>query len=130
MTMPEIPVREALHFLGWRGTPVEPALMAQIEALIARVREQVQPRAIMRRFVMEDDALRGTTFAPQGADVRAMLAPCGEAVLLAATFFTAGWRWADVALCAFNALIVALAANGSYDAMVSDARRRADGTSG
>ncbi len=85
MTMPEIPVREALHFLGWRGTPVEPALMAQIEALIARVREQVQPRAIMRRFVMEDDALRGTTFAPQGADVRAMLAPCGEAVLLAAT---------------------------------------------
>lgn len=52
------------------------------------------------------------------------------AVLLAATFFTAGWRWADVALCAFNALIVALAANGSYDAMVSDARRRADGTSG
>ena len=49
------------------------------------------------------------------------------AVLLAATFFTAGWRWADVALCAFNALIVALAANGSYDAMVSDARRRADG---
>ena len=39
-----------------------------------------------RRFALEPDGtLCGTRFQPQGSDVRAMLAPCGEAVLMAAT---------------------------------------------
>ena len=33
--IPEIHMREVLHFLGWRGTPVEPELLAQIERDVA-----------------------------------------------------------------------------------------------
>ncbi|MEA5059564.1 MAG: hypothetical protein VB049_05970 [Candidatus Pelethousia sp.] len=37
------------------------------------------------------------------------------AVLLGATYFGEAWSWANGALCLFNAVIVSLAANGSYD---------------
>lgn len=81
-----IPRREALHFLGWRGAPVEDALLSQIDEMISLALEQIEPRVEMRRFALnEDKSLAGTRFSPQGADVRALLAPCHEAVLLAAT---------------------------------------------
>ena len=81
-----IPLREALHYLGWRGTPVDAPLLAQIRGLCERVIREVHPRLILRRFALvPDGTLAGTTFAPQGEDVRSMLAPCHEAVLLAAT---------------------------------------------
>ncbi|MDD3401389.1 MAG: hypothetical protein PHT58_07170 [Eubacteriales bacterium] len=38
-------------------------------------------------------------------------------ILIAATIFTAGFNWSTIILCAFNAFIVALAANGGYDAL-------------
>ena len=81
-----IPLREALHFLGWRGTPVDAPLLSQIRALCEQVKREAHPRLILRRFALAPDGtLAGTTFSPQGRDVRAMLAPCHEAVLLAAT---------------------------------------------
>jgi len=81
-----IPRREALHFLGWRGAPVEDTLLSQIDEMISLALEQIEPRVEMRRFALnEDKSLAGTRFSPQGADVRALLAPCHEAVLLAAT---------------------------------------------
>lgn len=83
---PAIPMREALHYMGWRGTPVEPELLAQIEALISLVRREVQPHAILRHFALDGDGrLQGTTLTPQGEDVGRMLSGCHEAVLLAAT---------------------------------------------
>ena len=33
----EIPLREALHYLGWRGTPVDAPLLAQIREQCALV---------------------------------------------------------------------------------------------
>ena len=82
----EIPLREVLHFLGWRGMPVEATLLAQIREQCALVVREAQPRLVMRRFALAPDgALAGTTLALRGDDVRAMLAPCREAVLLAAT---------------------------------------------
>ena len=81
-----IPRREVLHFLGWRGAPVEDALLSQIEEMTNLALEQIEPRVEMRRFALnEDKSLAGTRFSPQGADVRALLVPCHEAVLLAAT---------------------------------------------
>lgn len=83
---PEIPVREALHYMGWRGTPVEPALLAQIQALIDRVTREVQPRAILRRFELGGDGrMAGAAMTLRGGDVLRMLSGCREAVLLAAT---------------------------------------------
>lgn len=82
----EIPLREVLHFLGWRGTPVDALMLAQIREQCALVVREAQPRLVVRRFALAPDgALAGTTLALRGDDVRAMLAPCREAVLLAAT---------------------------------------------
>lgn len=82
----EIPLREALHFLGWRGTPLDAPLIAQIQSLCAMALEHVCPRCVLRRFAIERDGrLAQTAFVPQGGDVRKMLAPCHEAVLLAGT---------------------------------------------
>ena len=81
-----IPLREVLHFLGWHGTPLDDALVAQIRELSELALREAQPRVVMRRFALQGDGtLAGTTFAPQGGDVRTMLAPCREAVLLAGT---------------------------------------------
>ena len=86
MKMPPIPMREALHYMGWRGTPVEPELLEQIQTLIDLAEREVQPHAVIRRFGMDEDGrLQGTALIPQGGDVRRMLSGCHEAVLLAAT---------------------------------------------
>ena len=39
----QIPVREVLHFLGWRGTPVEPELLARIDAICKEVIGCIRP---------------------------------------------------------------------------------------
>lgn len=90
---PEIPMREALHFLGWRGTPVEPELLERIQTLIDRVRRETQPHAILRQFRIDDDGrLQGTTLIPGGKDVARLLSGCHEAALLAATLGAASER--------------------------------------
>ena len=82
----QIPLREVLHFLGWRGTPVDAPLLAQIRDLCDLAVREVRPRKAERRFPLAPDgSLAGTSMTPKGNDVRAMLAPCREAVLLAAT---------------------------------------------
>ena len=84
--MPPIPMREALHYMGWRGTPVEPGLLEQIQALIDLAEREVQPHVAMRCFGIDGDGrLDGTSLIPQGEDVKRMLSGCHEAVLLAAT---------------------------------------------
>ena len=84
--MPLIPMREALHYMGWRGTPVESELLEQIQTLIDLAQREVQPHVAMRRFgIDEDGRLDGTALIPQGGDVKRMLSGCHEAVLLAAT---------------------------------------------
>ncbi|MGN1367341.1 MAG: methionine synthase [Aristaeellaceae bacterium] len=84
--MPSIPMREALHYMGWRGTPVEPQLLEQIQALMDQVHSEVQPHAALQRFAKEESGrLAGTSLIPQGNDVARLLSGCHEAVLLAAT---------------------------------------------
>lgn len=81
-----IPAKEVLHFLGWRGAPIEAPLMERIAALSDEVIRSVQPRVMMRRFRVEEGGrLEETVFSPTGESIRRMLAPCHETVLLAAT---------------------------------------------
>ena len=40
-------------------------------------------------------------------------------ILIGATIFTAGFSWTGIALACVNAVVISLAANGSYDAKVS-----------
>lgn len=82
----DIPLREALHFLGWKGTPLDEALITQIRDLIELAVREAQPRVILKRFTIEENgALLGTSFVPEGEEIRKILAPCHEAVLLAGT---------------------------------------------
>ena len=81
-----IDIREILHFLGWRGTPVEPELIAQLEALAAQALAGLQPRTALRRFALAPDfSIEGTSLTLCGGDVRNMLSGCGEVYLLATT---------------------------------------------
>lgn len=82
----KISVRETLHFLGWRGTPVENSLMEQIISLQREAIAALEPRIVMRRFVLtEDGRFASSSFTPEGEDIKKMLSSCHEAVLLAAT---------------------------------------------
>lgn len=86
VNLKEIPLREALHYLGWKGTPLDRQVLCQIEETIDLAKAQLQPAITLRSFAIEENgAFAGTSFVPQGEDVRRMLAPCGEAVLMAAT---------------------------------------------
>lgn len=79
-------MREALHFLGWHGKPVEEQILRQVQAIIDQVRQELTPRVVLRRFTLNaQQELEGTAFSPQGEDVKTLLRSCDEAVLLAAT---------------------------------------------
>lgn len=81
-----IPMREILHFLGWRGTPLDDALVSQLQALTSRALDMIEARVLLRRFaILPDGTLANTAFRPEGDDIGALLAPCHETVLLAAT---------------------------------------------
>lgn len=81
-----IPIREVLHYLGWRGTPVDEATLAGIREMTALALREIQPRtAYIRRRILEDGSLEGTSLTPDGNEVRKMLAPCRDAILLAGT---------------------------------------------
>ncbi len=93
VVMPSIPLRDALHFLGWRGTSVDPEVKKQIEDMMTAACSELEPHAVVRRFALEDGGmLAGTRLIPEGNDVRSMLATCREAVLLAATLGAASER--------------------------------------
>ena len=82
----EIPLRETLHFLGWRGTPLDRSLVAQIQAVTQRALDSVDPRVVYRRLPLSESfAAEGTAFSVQGDDAAAMLQPCHEIILFAAT---------------------------------------------
>lgn len=86
VTLDAIPMREILHFLGWRGTPLDAALIAQLRELSLRALKSMEPRIELRRFALTADGLlEGTAYRPEGGDAAALLASCHEAVLLAAT---------------------------------------------
>ena len=82
----DIPLREALHYLGWKGSPIDGQTLEQLKETIALALRHIDPVITMRRFLMEENgALKGTSFYPQGEDMRKMLSSCSEAVLVAAT---------------------------------------------
>lgn len=82
----EIPLRETLHFLGWRGSVLDSVWMNTIAEANAKALEACEPYVIWRRFsITEEGVFAGSAFCPRGADVRRMLEPCSEAILMAAT---------------------------------------------
>lgn len=111
VSLNEIPIVEVLHFLGWRGSPIDAELLRQIRRIIDSALGTICPRIAIRRFVLEQDlSLRGTTFSPAGEDVKTMLSGCTEAVLLAATLGAESERF-----------LLQIQARSSSDALLADA---------
>lgn len=86
INLKEIPIRETLHFLGWRGTRLESALVHQIKEISQQALLYIEPRVVSKRFALSNDGrLEGTSFILKGNDIAAMLQPCQEGILFAAT---------------------------------------------
>ncbi|MBR5302164.1 MAG: methionine synthase [Clostridia bacterium] len=86
IALKEIPLHETLHFLGWRGTPLDQPLLDQIKVVTQRALEAIEPRVVYRRASLTDGrTAEGTAFCVEGADAAAMLQPCHEIILFAAT---------------------------------------------
>lgn len=81
----QIPLQEVLHFLGWHGSALDKELLSEIRRLSEEAVRIAEPRIVSRRFRLIDGTLKGTGFRPQGKDIRQMLAPCSEVILIAAT---------------------------------------------
>ena len=111
MAIPPIELRKALHFLGWRGTPVDDQTLEQIQRMSEIVRTEITAHVITGRFALDaKKRLIDTVFAPQGADVCELLATCDEAILLAATLGAKSER-----------LLLRQQASSGADALIMDA---------
>lgn len=79
----ELNYHEILMYLGHRGQTVTPEIEAQIRRCMDEVTKAAQPRLVYRRIPLERGEIPGLPLA--GEDMCALLTPCREAVLLAAT---------------------------------------------
>lgn len=109
--IPTIPMREVLHFLGWRGNPVEPELLEQIRQIMKEVQEEITAKVITRAFSFDEKhGLKDTVFLPAGDDMRRLLEDCNGAVLMAATLGVQSER-----------MLLRCQARSSKDALLMDA---------
>ncbi len=85
--MTDLNYNEVLMYLGHRGQEVPPEVDAQIRACMADVQRDSVPRLVYSRLPVRDGEIPGFPEEPvgMGADIREILAPCREAVLLAVT---------------------------------------------
>ena len=79
----ELNYNEILMYLGHRGQDVTPEVEAQIRRCMAEITAAAQPRLVYRRLALEGGRIPGLPL--DGEDIRALLAGCREAVLMAAT---------------------------------------------
>ncbi len=81
----EIPLAEALRYLGVRGEP-DGILLADLDRCTGLLLAEVRPRVCWRLFdLQEDGTLAGTSFRPEGQDIHAHLEGCSRVIALAAT---------------------------------------------
>jgi len=111
MDIPSIPIREVLHFLGWRGTAVDENILDQICSSIEVVRRELSAHAINKCFELEEDLrLESSVFIPEGRDIRRLLADSERAILMAATLGAQSER-----------LLLRYQARSGTDALIMDA---------
>ena len=74
---------EILMYLGHRGQAIPPEVEDQIRRCMAQVMAAAQPRLVYRRLPVADGAIPGLSL--EGEDIKRLLSPCREAVLMAVT---------------------------------------------
>lgn len=81
--MTDLNYNEILMYLGHHGQEVTPEIRRQILSAAGEVKRAAVPRLVYSRMPVENGEIVG--FPMEGNDIRALLRPCREAVLLAAT---------------------------------------------
>lgn len=81
--MPDLNYNEILMYLGYRGQDVTPETERQIRICMDEVQAVAAPRLVYSRLPVRDGEISG--FPMKGNDIRQVLFPCCEAVLLAVT---------------------------------------------
>lgn len=81
--MSDLNYNEVLMYLGHRGQDVTPEVQRQIQNDMEEVKRNVVPRLVYSRLPVRNGGISG--FPMKGNDIREVLLPCCEAVLLAVT---------------------------------------------
>lgn len=81
--MTELNENEILLYLGYRGQELDEELLRQITVCQQRIADAARPGLVYRRLPVENGQIKG--FPLEGDDIRALLSPCREAILMAAT---------------------------------------------
>ena len=81
----EIPRREALRYLAFRGDKVPPELEEALTRGEEALRAVVRPGVVYRLLPLREGKLEGCVFQPEGTDCAELLSGCTQAVLLAVT---------------------------------------------
>ncbi len=76
---------QVARYLGYGGKPLNPEMLAEIEAASAQLRAAATPRAIHRTFLLDGTALQGTTLRLEGDDIAALLQTSHSCLLFALT---------------------------------------------
>lgn len=84
---------EFLRYLGWKGQQTDDAFSQKLDEAAKKCLELASPRCAVRKFALTPDfELAGTGVVLIGKDIRAHLAGCNEAYLMAATIGAAAER--------------------------------------
>lgn len=79
----ELNYNEILMYLGYRGQKITEDVEMQIRRCISEVMKASEPKLVWRRLPLVEGRIDGLKL--EGQDIRNMLAPCHEVVLMAAT---------------------------------------------
>jgi hypothetical protein len=82
----ELNQKEILSYLGYGGQELTQELLAQIQNGIEQVQKTATPLLVYRRIEISEGQIKG--FPMEGEDIRNLLAPCREGILMAATLGT------------------------------------------
>ena len=89
ISLTNLPKKEVLRYLGWKGTEIPPALDATIERCMEETCRLSSPVYIYRRFSIARETkgirLLHTPYTLEGADIAAHLLGCKELYLMCAT---------------------------------------------
>lgn len=77
--------KEILRYLGYGGQALEADLIAQLHRCMQAMKETAAPRAVYRRFALQETTLQEAALTLQGVDAAGRLSGCHGAIIMAAT---------------------------------------------
>ncbi len=130
----DISYNEALRYLGGQDVgcleDAAPELLSAMDSCAKLLMDTARPRAVWRLFSLAPDGrVEGTSFKPEGADIRNLLASCSDAILIAATLgsdvdaLLRQWQLRDMAKAAILDAMASSAVENVCDNLCADLQK-------